>query len=160
VNTPSTTRTLLSSLVSAVLPGRRRIRVEAEPVQPRIDPYRQHRMRLPESLQARDRLVASMLRLAGLDWGMEATGPARTLFEEALADYMAVAAPHVTVSPYGYGHSPCDAGYLAIQKAALYLVQAGWGNGRETADASMDLDHAEDLLEEVLSDYIEATSTL
>lgn len=147
----------------AARPARRRAAVEtghqlgpwAGPVRPAITqwPF------TPQARDARRRLVITTLQMAALDWEMEDTGQAREAFEEALADFMAEAAPHVTVTPYDYGQSPSDEAYQAIQLAALWLAYIGWGNGRETADASLALDHANDQLDHALGHYAAAAST-
>lgn len=118
-------------------------------------------MRIPRtaaSEAARVRLVASMLRLAALEWEREDTAPLVQMFEDALADYLRGAAPQVSVTRYDYGNAPCDEAYRAIQKAALCLAYTEWNNGRETASDSMDLDNAQDLLDEAFNDYVLAAS--
>lgn len=42
-----------------------------------------------------------------------------------------------------------------VIKAALRLAASDWGNGRETAYDSMDLDHAHDRFDEALARYVE-----
>jgi hypothetical protein len=43
--------------------------------------------------------------------------------------------------------------------ASLNFCVTQWGNGRETADASMDLDHASDRLDDALNAYVTAATT-
>jgi len=51
-----------------------------------------------------------------------------------------------------------DARYEVIA-AALNLAATEWGNGRETADASADLDFAQDRLDDALKAYVTAANT-
>ncbi|MGI8331336.1 hypothetical protein ACRYCC_15335 [Actinomadura scrupuli] len=153
----STTRTLIRDLFAAARPTRR----AAAKSQPQGHPVRPYIMRVPRtaaSEAARVRLVASALRLAALEWECEDTAPLAKMFEDALTDYMREAAPQVSVTRYDYGNGPCDEAYRAIQKAALRLAYTEWNNGRETAGDSMDLDYAQDLLDDALNAYILAAS--
>lgn len=45
-----------------------------------------------------------------------------------------------------------------VIKAALHLVATEWDNGRTSADASADLDHAQDRLDDALTAYVAAAN--
>jgi hypothetical protein len=139
-----TARTLVSNLLALVRPASRR----------RTEP--------PVGCdEARDRMVAWALRTAALYWENRDTAAAEKNFEMALIDYMAEAAPHVLVTPYEFEEpgDPRSMAYLQLQKVALGLAYVGWGNGRETAYDSMDLDYAYDRFDEALKGYEAAATT-
>jgi hypothetical protein len=113
-----------------------------------------------EAHQAKVRLIAAMARLAAVDWEQDDTRPVRKIFEDALADLMAIIAPPVNVAPYDYGNGPADTHYLEVQNALLNLISVEWANGRQTTDDSMDLDFAQDRLEATLQNYVDAVTAL
>ncbi|WP_433463944.1 hypothetical protein [Spirillospora sp. CA-128828] len=161
MNSRSTGRGRFSSLLVAILPTRRHVTADPCPEQHRLKTVQMNITRPPLTTKARiarQELVFWTLRQAAWGWESRPTLPTRRSFEQALGDFVAEVAPHVTVTPYDYGQSATDEAYRAVQKAALYLAYVDWDNGRETAAASSTLDYADDQLDEALYDYIAAAS--
>lgn len=113
---------------------------------------------IPQADEARRNLVVWTLWLLARDWDGEDSHRARLMFETALRAFMAVVAPHVTVTPFGYGESPTDAAYLGIQQAVLRLVCVELGHDPDRSGSSHELDAAEDALDTALGAYIAAAS--
>lgn len=150
MNTKNAIRALNAGLAQAVHAVRRRD----------VDPYEEYEPPLltPHAWNARQRLVASMLRLAAdVNWDPNTIEPDDAPFNRALTDYAVETTRKTASTSSGTDHDAWAAAYDDIQDAALRAAYTQW-RSIHTGTIAAEISHADAMvrLDSALNGYVQA----